>query len=180
MALTKDVPCCCKSLGSNIMCECCQHRSGHRLGSLQMPSCTIACAVKLTARHSGSVKLVLLLFAILIMSFVHAAATLTAQYNNLDSVREVFAANKHEIAGIILEPVVGNSGYIEPTKEFLQVTTLQLALGKSVIAANWFNCQMALQCCQPRVVGCKQTCLPWPACLPPDTLLCCSCIMCLV
>lgn len=48
------------------------------------------------------------------------AATLTAQYNNLDSVREVFAANKHEIAGIILEPVVGNSGYIAPTKEFLQ------------------------------------------------------------
>lgn len=48
------------------------------------------------------------------------AATLTAQYNNLDNVREVFAANKHEIAGIILEPVVGNSGYIAPTKEFLQ------------------------------------------------------------
>ena len=55
------------------------------------------------------------------MSGVLAAATLTAQYNNLDNVREVFAANKHEIAGIILEPVVGNSGYIAPTKEFLQV-----------------------------------------------------------
>lgn len=50
-----------------------------------------------------------------------AAATLTAQYNNLDSVRDVFAANKGEIAGVILEPVVGNSGYIAPTKEFLQV-----------------------------------------------------------
>ncbi|KAL3138473.1 hypothetical protein ABBQ32_006264 [Trebouxia sp. C0010 RCD-2024] len=48
------------------------------------------------------------------------AATLTAQYNNLDSVRDVFAANKGEIAGVILEPVVGNSGYIAPTKEFLQ------------------------------------------------------------
>ena len=32
---------------------------------------------------------------------LHAAATLTAQYNNLDSVREVFAANKGEIAGVI-------------------------------------------------------------------------------
>lgn len=56
-----------------------------------------------------------------------AAATLTAQYNNLDSVREVFAANKGEIAGVILEPVVGNSGYIAPTKDFLKVT-VQAAL----------------------------------------------------
>lgn len=45
-----------------------------------------------------------------------------AQYNNLESVKEVFAANKGEIAGVILEPVVGNSGYIEPTKEFLQAS----------------------------------------------------------
>ena len=52
---------------------------------------------------------------------LHAAATLTAQYNNLDSVREVFAANKGEIAGVILEPVVGNSGYIAPSKDFLKV-----------------------------------------------------------
>ncbi|KXZ48679.1 hypothetical protein GPECTOR_26g582 [Gonium pectorale] len=49
-----------------------------------------------------------------------AAATLTATYNNLDSVRELFAANKGEVAGLILEPVVGNSGFIVPTKEFLQ------------------------------------------------------------
>lgn len=48
------------------------------------------------------------------------AATLTATYNNLDSVRAVFAKHKGEIAGVILEPVVGNSGYIAPTKEFLQ------------------------------------------------------------
>lgn len=48
------------------------------------------------------------------------AATLVAQYNNLDSVKEIFEANKEDIAGVILEPVVGNSGYIEPTKEFLQ------------------------------------------------------------
>ena len=45
--------------------------------------------------------------------------TLVAQYNNLDSVREVFEKNKGEIAGVILEPVVGNSGFIPPTKEFL-------------------------------------------------------------
>ena len=36
-------------------------------------------------------------------------------------MRAVFEANKGEIAGVILEPVVGNSGYIAPTQEFLQV-----------------------------------------------------------
>ena len=49
-----------------------------------------------------------------------AAATLTAQYNNLDSVKALLEANKDEIAGIILEPVVGNSGFIPPTQEFLE------------------------------------------------------------
>lgn len=46
--------------------------------------------------------------------------TLVAKYNDLDSVRSVFEANKGEIAGVILEPVVGNSGFIPPTQEFLQ------------------------------------------------------------
>jgi len=49
-----------------------------------------------------------------------AAATLTAKYNDLESVKALFAANKGQIAGVILEPVVGNSGFIPPTKEFLQ------------------------------------------------------------
>ena len=49
-----------------------------------------------------------------------AAATLTAKYNDLASVRALFEANKGEIAGLILEPVVGNSGFIAPTQEFLQ------------------------------------------------------------
>lgn len=48
------------------------------------------------------------------------AGTLNATYNNLDSVRALFKANPGEIAGIMLEPVVGNSGYIEPTQEFLE------------------------------------------------------------
>lgn len=45
--------------------------------------------------------------------------TLVAKYNDLDSVRSVFEQNKGEIAGVILEPVVGNSGFIPPTQEFL-------------------------------------------------------------
>ncbi|KAK9835394.1 hypothetical protein WJX81_006987 [Elliptochloris bilobata] len=48
------------------------------------------------------------------------ATTLTATYNDLEGVRKVFEANKGEIAGVILEPVVGNSGFIPPTLEFLQ------------------------------------------------------------
>ena len=50
-----------------------------------------------------------------------AATTLCAKYNDLESVRAVFKENKGEIAGIILEPVVGNSGFIAPTQEFLEV-----------------------------------------------------------
>lgn len=49
-----------------------------------------------------------------------AAATLTAKYNDLESVKQLLEANKGQIAGIILEPVVGNAGFIVPTKEFLQ------------------------------------------------------------
>lgn len=48
------------------------------------------------------------------------ATTLCAQYNNLESVKSIFEQNKGEICGVILEPVVGNSGFIPPTKEFLQ------------------------------------------------------------
>ena len=50
-----------------------------------------------------------------------AAGTLTATYGDLESVKALFEANKVEgIAAVVLEPVVGNSGFIPPTKEFLQ------------------------------------------------------------
>ncbi len=48
-----------------------------------------------------------------------AKTTLVAQYNDLDSVRELFELRPDEIAGVILEPVVGNMGVVEPTPEFL-------------------------------------------------------------
>ncbi|CAK8998037.1 unnamed protein product [Durusdinium trenchii] len=44
-------------------------------------------------------------------------STLCAQYNDLESVEELLKNN--EVAAVILEPVVGNSGFIPPTKEFL-------------------------------------------------------------
>ena len=47
-------------------------------------------------------------------------ATLCAPYNDIEAVRAIFAENKDEISAIILEPVVGNSGFIKPTQEFLE------------------------------------------------------------
>lgn len=47
-------------------------------------------------------------------------STMCAEYNNLESVKKIMEENKDEIAAIILEPVVGNSGFIKPTKEFLE------------------------------------------------------------
>ena len=47
-------------------------------------------------------------------------ATLTAPYNDLESVKALFAENPNEIAGVILEPVVGNSGFIPPDAGFLE------------------------------------------------------------
>jgi glutamate-1-semialdehyde 2,1-aminomutase len=46
--------------------------------------------------------------------------TLTAPYNDLEAVKALFAENKDEIAGVILEPVVGNSGFIIPDAGFLE------------------------------------------------------------
>lgn len=47
-------------------------------------------------------------------------ATYCAEYNNLDSVKKIFEENKDEIAAVILEPIVGNSGFIKPDQEFLE------------------------------------------------------------
>ncbi|MBK5215039.1 MAG: glutamate-1-semialdehyde 2,1-aminomutase [Flavobacteriaceae bacterium] len=49
-----------------------------------------------------------------------AKDTLLANYNDLNNVAEVIAANKNEIACIILEPVAGNMGCIPPAKGFLE------------------------------------------------------------
>ena len=43
--------------------------------------------------------------------------TLVATYNDLKSVEELLSS--HQVAAVILEPVVGNSGFIAPSREFL-------------------------------------------------------------
>ncbi|WP_318460789.1 glutamate-1-semialdehyde 2,1-aminomutase [Photobacterium leiognathi] len=49
-----------------------------------------------------------------------AKHTLTATYNNLDSVREAFEANPDQISCIIVEPVAGNMNCIPPVPGFLE------------------------------------------------------------
>jgi glutamate-1-semialdehyde 2,1-aminomutase len=46
--------------------------------------------------------------------------TLTAPYNDLEAVKALFAENPNQIAGVILEPVVGNAGFIPPDAGFLE------------------------------------------------------------
>jgi glutamate-1-semialdehyde 2,1-aminomutase len=49
-----------------------------------------------------------------------AEHTLTASYNDLNSVLELLEANTNEIACIILEPVAGNMNCVPPVNGFLQ------------------------------------------------------------
>ena len=46
--------------------------------------------------------------------------TLTAPYNDLEAVKELFAENPDAISGVILEPIVGNAGFITPEPGFLE------------------------------------------------------------
>src|SRR5690349_5168924 len=48
-----------------------------------------------------------------------AADTLLATYNDLESVESVVAANRGQIAAIIVEPIAGNMGIVPPREGFL-------------------------------------------------------------
>ncbi|NMA01592.1 MAG: glutamate-1-semialdehyde 2,1-aminomutase [Clostridia bacterium] len=49
-----------------------------------------------------------------------AAGTITASYNNLDEIEEIFAEVGEEIAAVIVEPIPGNMGVILPEPGFLE------------------------------------------------------------
>ena len=49
-----------------------------------------------------------------------AKHTLTAEYNSLESVKALVAANKGSIACIIVEPLAGNMGTVPPREGFLE------------------------------------------------------------
>ena len=46
--------------------------------------------------------------------------TLSAEYNNIESVENLFNANKNEIAAVIVEPIGANMGVVPPAYGFLQ------------------------------------------------------------
>jgi glutamate-1-semialdehyde 2,1-aminomutase len=49
-----------------------------------------------------------------------ALLTLTAPFNDLEAATELVRQNKRGIAAIIVEPIVGNSGFIPPGRGFLE------------------------------------------------------------
>ena len=49
-----------------------------------------------------------------------ATLTLTAPFNDLDAAVDLVGSNKNGVAAIIVEPVVGNSGFIPPNPGFLE------------------------------------------------------------
>lgn len=46
--------------------------------------------------------------------------TIVAPYNDIEAVKAVFAANRHQVAGIIIEPVPGNAGLYLPRPGYLE------------------------------------------------------------
>lgn len=50
----------------------------------------------------------------------YASKTLTAVYNNLDSVKELFETHGSDIAALIVEPVAANMGVVLPEPGFLE------------------------------------------------------------
>lgn len=50
----------------------------------------------------------------------NAADTLVADFNNINSVKELIHSNKGEIAAIIIEPIAGNMGVVRATDDFIK------------------------------------------------------------
>ena len=46
--------------------------------------------------------------------------TIVCQYNNIEDVKKQIAANKDQVACVIIEPIAGNMGVVVPDKSFIQ------------------------------------------------------------
>jgi glutamate-1-semialdehyde 2,1-aminomutase len=65
-----------------------------------------------------------------------ASDTLTATYNDFDSVEQLFEENKGEIAALILEPIAANMGVVLPDPEFLKKIREICDVNKTVLIAD--------------------------------------------
>lgn len=48
------------------------------------------------------------------------AHTLVAPYNDLDAVKQLFTDNPDAVAGVIIEPIAANMGFVQPQEGYLQ------------------------------------------------------------
>ncbi len=62
-----------------------------------------------------------------------AKDTLTAPYNNIEAVKQLFTENKDDIAAVIIEPVAGNMGCVLPKDGFLQELKQLCVTNKSLL-----------------------------------------------
>jgi glutamate-1-semialdehyde 2,1-aminomutase len=65
-----------------------------------------------------------------------AEDTLTATYNDFDSVERLFEENKGEIAALIIEPIAANMGVVLPDAEFLKKIREICTVNKTVLIAD--------------------------------------------
>ncbi len=49
-----------------------------------------------------------------------AQHTLTAHFNDVEQLKEIFSANHEAIAAVIVEPIIGNAGFIRPLPGFYE------------------------------------------------------------
>ena len=59
--------------------------------------------------------------------------TITIPYNDNDAVKEVFNKHAKDIAAVIVEPIAGNMGFIQPGKDFLQNLRQVCTENKSIL-----------------------------------------------
>ncbi|HYE67671.1 MAG TPA: glutamate-1-semialdehyde 2,1-aminomutase [Anaerovoracaceae bacterium] len=65
-----------------------------------------------------------------------ASDTLTANYNDFDSVERLFEENKGEIAALIIEPIAANMGVVLPDPVFLKKIREICDVNKTVLIAD--------------------------------------------
>jgi len=65
-----------------------------------------------------------------------ASDTLTAKYNDFDSVEKLFAENKGEIAALIIEPIAANMGVVLPDPGFLKKIREICDVNQTVLIAD--------------------------------------------